>query len=75
MKENLSSCFGFSKVQDKMDIIREINQLSEKLDKMEKVASDAKTDIDSQDSCIGVNIPEDKRHVKNDLDVESYKKC
>ena len=71
INKHILSCFGFNKEQDKMDIIREINQLSEKLDKMEKVASDAKTDIDSQDSCAGVNIPEDKRHVKNDLDVEN----
>lgn len=51
IRENVSSCLGFNKVQDKMDIIKEINQLSVKLDKMEKDAEGDNDNTDSKEAC------------------------
>lgn len=68
INRNILSCFGFNKSQD--NIIREIHQLSEKLDKMEKIAGGVITEIDSQDSCTDVIQPEDKIHVTKYLDGE-----
>ena len=64
--ENISSCFGFNKAQHQ--ILNEINQLSEKLDKMGKDSSSGKIEHSE------VTVSEDKLPVEpaeKDLDVET----